>query len=243
MADHPFLAGSRAVASVWRRPRRMASVTAVLIAEMLLLCATTDGGRLPAASRPIVRIGLTGALLAELAIGGSLTIERGGGVRLLAAAPDDPLLADVCAAVRGHLAGKRLGRVISALSPRIGGSRERIIDRLVSEGVLGRDRPSSRRPTRHPVIDVAARQQVVDEVRAAAGGGIPVRPEVAVVLALALPCRLARRVAPSRGTRSAARRRMKRAIADAPLAPDVARSVDQIVSAVAEIAAAMASAG
>jgi hypothetical protein len=36
---------------------------------------------------------------------------------------------------------------------------------------------------------------------------------------------------------------MKRAIADAPLAPDVARSVDQIVSAVAQIAAAMASAG
>lgn len=174
---------------------------------------------------------------------GSLTIERGGGVRLLAAAPDDPLLADVCDAVGGHLAGNRLGRVISALSPRIGGSWERVVDRLVSEGVLGRDRPSRLRLTRHRVIGVAARQQVVDEVRAAAAGAIPLRPEVAVVLALALPCRLARRVAPSRGTRRAAKRRMKRVIADAPLAPDVARSVDQIVSAVAQIDAAMASAG
>jgi hypothetical protein len=221
----------------------MPIVTAVLIAEMLLLCATTDGGKLPAGSRPIVRIGLTGALLAELAIGGSLTIERDGRVRLIGAAPDDALLADICDAIGGHLAGKRLGRVISALSPRIGGSSERVVDRLVSESVLGRDRPSRLRPTRHPVIDLAARQQVVDEVRAAAAGGIPVRPEIAVVLALALPCRLARRVAPSRGTQRAAKRRMQRATADAPLAPDVAKSVDQIVSAVAEIAAAMASAG
>lgn len=221
----------------------MPSVAAVLIAEMLLLCAVDDDGKLLAGSRPIVRIGLTGALLAELAIGGSLTIERDGGVRLLAAAPDDPLLTDVCDAVGGPLAGRRLGRVISALSPRIGGSWQRVIDRLVSEGVLGRDRPSRLRLTRHRVIDVAARRQVVDEVRAAAAGAAPVRPEVAVVLALALPCRLASRVAPGRDARRAAKRRMKRAIADAPLAPDVARSLDQIVSAVAQIAAAMASAG
>ena len=84
---------------------------------------------------------------------------------------------------------------------------------------------------------------MVDEVRAAAAGGMPLRPEVAVVLALALPCRLASRVAPSRDARHAAKDRMQRAIADASLAPDVARSLDQIVSAVAEIVAAMRSSG
>jgi len=220
----------------------MPNVTAVLIAEMLLLCATDVDGALPAGTRPIVRIGLTGALLAELAILGSLTIEPDGGIKLLGTAPDDPLLADVREALAGQPGGSRLGRMISALSPRIGGSRERVVDRLVSEGVLGRDRPSRLQPTRHPVTDLAARQRVVDEVRAAAAGGLPLRPEIAVVLALAVPCRLARRVAPGQG-RSAARRRMTQAIADAPLAPDVARSVGQIVSAVAGIAAAMASGG
>ncbi len=40
-----------------------------------------------------------------------------------------------------------------------------------------------------PAIDAAARQSVVDHVRAAARGAGPVRPDVAVVLALAGPCR------------------------------------------------------
>ncbi len=35
----------------------MPSLTAVLIAEMLLLCATADDGKLPAGSKPVLRIG------------------------------------------------------------------------------------------------------------------------------------------------------------------------------------------
>ena len=43
------------------------SVPAVLIAEILLLVAVDDKGHVPAGSDAFVKVGLTGALLAELA--------------------------------------------------------------------------------------------------------------------------------------------------------------------------------
>ena len=49
--------------------------------------------------------------------------------------------------------------------------------------MLARDRRSVFGPTQHPVIDTAACQAVLDQVRAAATGEGPVRPDVAVVLA------------------------------------------------------------
>ena len=73
-------------------------------------------------------------------------------------------------------------------------------------GVLGRNRPSVFRPTRHPFIGTAARRAVLDQVRAVATGAGPVRPDVAVVLALAGPCRLLERVAPDRRIRGRAKR-------------------------------------
>lgn len=66
----------------------------------------------------------------------------------------------------------------------------------------------------------------------------PVRPQVAVVLALAGPSRLLERVAPDRRTRAAARRRMAQATADVPA---VAASIDGLISAVTAAAAAIAS--
>lgn len=46
----------------------------VLIAEMLLLVAVDDKGHVPVGSGTFVKVGLTGALLAELAMNGQLTI-------------------------------------------------------------------------------------------------------------------------------------------------------------------------
>jgi hypothetical protein len=80
-------------------------------------------------------------------------------------------------------------------------------------------------------------------VRMAAGGAGPVRPQVAVVLALAGPCRLLEQVAPDRHTRAAARRRMAEATADVSFAPPVADSIDGLVAAVAAAAAAIAASG
>lgn len=149
----------------------------VLIAEMLLLVAVDDKGHVPAGSDALVKVGLTGALLAELAVGGQLTIGDDGTVRTADTRPADELLADVYDAVRDHLEGRKARQVISGLSRHIGGSQDRVVDRLVGTGVLGRVRPSVLRPTRHPVLDTAARQAVLDQVRAAARGEGPVRPE------------------------------------------------------------------
>jgi hypothetical protein len=212
----------------------------VLIAEMLLLTAVNDKGHVPVGSDAFVNVGLTGALLAELAMGGQLTIAADGTVRAGETRPDDELLARVYDAMRQHLQGRKAKRVISGLSRLIGGSRDRVVDRLVDTGMLGREKPSMLRPTQHPVIDTATHQAVLDQVRAAATGQEPVPPDVAVVLALAGPCRLLARVAPDRSTRDQAKKRIARAAAETPFAPTVAKIVDELITAVAATAAAIA---
>ena len=216
------------------------SVHGVLIAEMLLLVAVNDKGRVPLGSDSFVDIGLTGALLAELAIDGRLTIAEDGTVRAGDTRPGDVLLADAYDAVREHLEGRKAKQVIGGLGRHIGGSRKRVVDRLVEGGVLGRDRPSAFRPTRHPVLDRAARQAVLDQVRAAATGEGSVRPDVAVVLALTGPCRLLERVAPERSTRGEAKRRIARVTAETPFASDVTKIVDELIAAVAATATTIA---
>ena len=205
----------------------------VLIAEMLLLVAVNDNGHVPVGSDAFVKVGLTGALLAELAIDGQLTIGEDGTVRTGDTRPGDELLADVYDDVRKHLEGRKAKQAISGLSRHIGGSWNRVVDRLVDAGVLGRDRPSVLRPTQHPVMDAAARQAVLDQVRAAARGEGLVRPDVAVVLALAGPCRLLERVAPDRSMRGEAKKQIARATAETPFAPSVAKIVDELIAAVA----------
>jgi hypothetical protein len=212
----------------------------VLIAEMLLLVAVNRKGHVPVGSDAFVNIGMTGALLAELAMGGQLTIAADGTVRAGQTRPDDELLADVYNAVRQHLQGRKARQVIRGLSRHIGGSRDRVVDRLAGAGVLGRDKPSILRPTQHPVIDMAMHQAVLDQVRAAATGQEPVPPDIAVVLALAGPCRLLERVAPDRSTRSQAKKRIARATADTPFAPGVAQIVDELIAAVAAAATTVA---
>ena len=208
---------------------------------MLLLVAVNDEGHVsPWSGGSFLNVGLTGALLAELAMGGQLTIAGDGTVRAGATRPDDELLADVYDAVREHLNGRKTRQVIRGLSRRIGGSRDRIVDRLVDTGVLGRDKSSILRPDRHPVVDAATHQAVLGEVRAAAAGQGPVPPEVAVVLALAGPCRLLERVAPDRSTRRQAKERIARATAETPFAPGVAKIVDELIAAVAATATSIA---
>jgi hypothetical protein len=191
-------------------------------------------------SDAFVKVGLTGALLAELAVDGQLMIGGDRRVRTGDTRPGDELLADVYDAVRTHLEGKKAKQVIGGLSRHIGGSRDRVVNRLADAGVLGRVRPSVLRPTRHPVLDTAARQAVLDQVRTAARGEGRVRPDVGVVLALAGPCHLLERVAPDRRTRGEAKKQIARAAAEAPFAPGVTKIINELIAAVAVTAATTA---
>jgi hypothetical protein len=130
------------------------------------------------------------------------------------------------------MTGRHVRQVIGGLSHHIGGSWNRVTGRLADAGVLGRDKPLLLRPARHPVLDTAARQAVVDQIRAAAAGQRPVSSQVAVVLALIGPCRLLDRVAPDPGTRADARRRIDRATAATPFAPGVATILDELIVAI-----------
>jgi len=195
----------------------------VLIAEMLLLVAVNDKGHVPVGSDAFVDVGLTGALLAELAMGGQLTIAPDGTVQAGPTRPGDELLASVYDAVREHLEGRKAKQVIHGLGRRIGGSRDRVVGQLADVGVLGRERSSFLRPTRHPVIDTATHQAILEQVRAAATGQGPIPPDIAVILALAGPCRLLERVAPNRGTRRNAKKRIAHATAETPFAPGVSQ--------------------
>jgi hypothetical protein len=53
-----------------------------------------------------------------------------------------------------------------------------------------------------------------------------------VVLALIGPCRLLERVAPDPGTRGEAKRRIDRVTAETPVAPGVAKIVDELIVAI-----------
>ena len=199
---------------------------------MLLLTALDDTGRVPVGSGALVRVGLTGALLAELAIDGRVAVADDGTVRAGDTRPGDDLLADVYDAVREHLQGRNARHVIGGLSHLIGGSWDRVAGRLIQAGVLGRDRPSLLRPARYPVFGTTARQAVLDQIRAAAADEGPVSPQVAVVLALIGPCRLLERLAPDPGTRGEAARRIDRVTAQTPLPPGVATIVDELIVAI-----------
>jgi hypothetical protein len=63
----------------------------VLIAEMLLLTALDDKGNVPVGSGALIRVALTGALLADLAIDGRLAVAEDGTVRAADAGPGDEL--------------------------------------------------------------------------------------------------------------------------------------------------------
>jgi hypothetical protein len=123
----------------------------VLIAEMLVLVTIKDNGHVPVRNN-ITKAAVSGALLAELAMDRKLTLAKGGTLRAAGARPRDELLADVYDATRNHLDGRKAVLVISGLSRHIGGSWNRVGDRLVDAGVLGRHRPLGLLMTRYPVI-------------------------------------------------------------------------------------------
>jgi Golgi phosphoprotein 3 (GPP34) len=211
------------------------SVQVVLIAEMWLLCVINDRGRVP--RRPgVVKAGVSAALLAELAIGGHLTMAKGGYLRAGDHRPGDELLADAYDAVRNHLNGLKVRTVIFGLSRHVGGSRNRVADRLADAGVLGRSRVDVLLQIRHPIVNPAVRQAVLEYLRNAAMAAGPLPPDATVVLTIAGSCRLLKQAVPDRRARLQARRQMVHADVQPPFRPDVAPIVKEILQQVGGLA-------
>lgn len=203
----------------------------MLIAEMLLLAVLSRTGGVRG-RRAVVKAGLAGALLAELALGGQLTTGKGGTLRATGARPGDELLADVHDAVRTGLDGRNARAVIGGLSGQIGGTWTRVAGRLVRAGVLGRYRPLAVLPARYPLIAPAACQAVLDQVRAAAASPGPLPPRIAVLVSIAGRCRVMKRVAPDRDIRRELVRRLPGRAAPVTLPAGIAAAISELLDAV-----------
>lgn len=167
-----------------------ARILAVLIAEELLLIAfDPDTGRAPTGSQDYLKVGVSGALLAELVLAGRLVLDQGRIAAVPGEVLGDPLLAAVLEAVAGDLLGRKSKVVVQKLSKALGGARDQVVDRLVDAGILSREKKGFLWTTRHRVIDRPAQNAVLAEVRGSAAGQGPLDARQAVLLAFAGPCR------------------------------------------------------
>ncbi len=212
---------------------------AVLIAEELLLIALDpESGRVPMGAQDYVKVGLSGALLAELALSGSLAMS-GGRITVVAGdRPGDPLLAATIDAVGSGLAGRRAKAVVAKLDKSVGGVWEQVVGRRVDAGTIGREKRGLLSPTRHPVLDRPVQELVLAHIRVAAIGDQPLEPHRAVVLAFCGPCRLLEKVAPERSQHRQAKMRIKQATRSAPFGPEVKKVIDDLVAAASVAAGA-----
>ena len=137
----------------------------LLAEEFVLLALDADGTVARGASnQPSAAVGVTGALVAELALDGHLDLTDGR-IRLTGTRPADPLLRQALDNVAPH-EGKRLKSRLGSIKH--AGWTE-VVDAMVASGVLGREKEMLR-STRHPVRDPAAHAALLARMRAAATG-------------------------------------------------------------------------
>ena len=197
----------------------------LLAEELALIALDPDSGRYSLGTRDQLNACLAGLLVAELHLD-----DR----------PSVPIL-DAAGEVVDQT-GPKLKSVLSAmnrgLERRLGvGTWDAVIGSLVDAHVVapgeGHVRP------RHRVLDHAARDGIVERLRVAAAGDESLDVRTAVLLSMTGPARLRELVAPVRGSRKHARRRIDHALDASGLHP-IAESVRKVL---ADAAAAAAAAG
>lgn len=200
----------------------------MLIAEEFVLLALDPEGTLARGGsyQPAAAVGVQGALITELAQGGHLDLADGR-LHRTGSGPDHPLLAQVLDNVEPH-EGKRLKSRLSSIKH--SGWNE-VVDGMVADGRLGRDKPALR-STRHPVTDTAGHAALLARVRAAAVSDVPLEPRTATLLALAGPCQMLEVVAPERSDRKVAKRRIGEATEQVPAAEAVKHVIDAMTVAI-----------
>lgn len=201
----------------------------MLIAEALLLIGLDPvKGSLPMGTSGYVTIGLSGALLAELALLGGIRL-REGNVVAAGEAPADPTLAEVRRALAEPVTAEdavwRLDKTLD------GGVLKRLSMRLVEAGTLSVAEGGLLSSTKYPVADVAVHDDVLGSAQAAARGDAPLTDRQAILLAMAGPCRLLERVAPEHSDHKQAKARIAEASATAPFAAQVEKIIDGLIAA------------
>ena len=207
----------------------------MLLAEAFVLLALDTDGTVArgTANQPSAALGVTGALITELARDGHVDLAEGR-IRLTGTIPTHPLLFQTLENLRPH-EGKPLKSRLAAVKH--SGWAE-VVDAMVAAGVIGREKHTLH-PTRHPVTDRTAHAALLAEVRAAAAGDGPLSERDAVLLALAGPCQMLEVVAPDRADRRHAKRRIAQASEQVETAA-VKQAIDAVAAATAAAVAANA---
>jgi hypothetical protein len=209
----------------------------VLLAEDFVLLALDPDGSLARgmSNQPNAAVGVTGALVTELALDGHLDLADGR-IRLTGTRPTDPLLAQALDNVAPH-EGKRLKSRLGSVK-HAGWSE--VVDAMVAAGILGRERETLR-ATRHPVKDPAAHAALLARVRAAATSDAPLDQRDAVLLALAGPCQMLEVVAPERADRAKAKQRIAQAAEQVPASAAVKHVIDAMLAVIVASSVAVVS--
>ena len=219
----------------------------MLLAEELALVAVKPGsGRHELGTGDQLNACLAGLLVAELLLEG----YAGPGQRddrIVAVpgrpAPPSPTLAAALLVVAEK--GRKMKAVLSHMSrglqQHLGMSTwEAAVSALTAEGILG---PSTGGLLpRQPLLDAAARDAIVDRLRAAADGEGPIEPRTALVLSMTGPAQLLEVVAPERRTRKHARNRIDHALDGSELQP-LGKVVRRLIEEAAAVASTAAIAG
>lgn len=211
----------------------------LLAEDLVLLALDPDKGKEVNSSAEPLKPSVTGALIAELALSESITLE---GKRFVTTGvtPKDPLLTEVLVALEG---GKNAKAQLKRVDKALHGSRNRVVDRLVDAQVLGREPGGLFGVTTHPVRQRSARDEVVARLREAAAGHGEIEPRTAVVLALSGPARLLEVVADK--PHDHAKKRIAEATDLTPIAPVVKKVIQEAQAAItaAVVASSAAAAG
>ena len=206
----------------------------MLLAEDFVLLALDADGT-PArgnTNQSSVSVGVTGALIAELAIDGHVELTDGR-LHLTGTRPTHPLLDQTLENLAPH-EGKKLKSRLSSVKH---SGWPEVVDSMVADGTIGREKDPLR-PTRHPVTDPVAHAALLAEVRAAATGDGPLTQRDAVLLALAGPCQLLEVVAPERADRKQAKRRIAAASEQVEAAAAVKCAIEAVAAATTAVVAA-----
>ncbi len=183
----------------------------LLAEELALVAVNPDTGRHATGNRSHLNACLAGLLVAELVLDGAVAPGDPAGQVVVTSrkAPDSPTLA-AAAQVVAEKAPKLkavLQHMSRGLEGQLGlGTWDVIVAGLVADGALAPTEGSIR--PRTDVLDARRRDGVVARLQSAANSDAPMDPRTALVLNMAGPANLLEVVAPERGIRRHARRRI-----------------------------------
>jgi hypothetical protein len=215
----------------------------LLAEELALVALKPESGRHQIGTGEALNACLAGLLVADLLLFGAvgpgdkddrIVAVRGRDL------PGPPVLVAALdiVAEKGPKMKPVLSQMRRGLEKRLGVStQEAVFSGLAGAGIVGA--PTGGLLPKRAVLDRAARDAVVDQLRAAARSDGPLDPRTALVLSMTGPAQLLGVVAPERSTRKHARHRIDHALDGSVLEP-VGKVVRRLIQEAAAVAAGAA---